>query len=533
MYRLPYAAPLPRMVYGRTHVVLAVFLAALAWLGCLAWMRPLALPDEGRYVGVSLEMLHSDNWITPTLDGLPFLHKPPLFYWITAGAMHLFGLNEWAARAAPVLGGATTVAVLFAALREWAGESAARMAALVLATLPLFYGGSQFANMDQLVAACISAAILFGARASFRFEAGTERSDDLASAYVAAALGVLAKGLIGLVLPGLVLLLWLGTMRHWRTMRALVWWPGTAMLAVIVVPWLVAVQWENPGFLYYYFVVQQFQRYAGSGFNNVQAVWFYIPVLAVFGLPWTGWLLANLRRSVVTRACPPAVRYLMWLWLGVVVLFFSIPQSKPMGYALPALAPLAALIALTAAPLVKDSHRARIVWQLCAGTAAVVCVVVTIGFAVARPKTSLDLAMALAASRDPHDGLAFIDEYRYDVSFYLRDAAPVFVVSNWDPVEVRQNDNWRRELADAASFAPVVDATRLLGSAQFRKALCSGRIKWVMAKLDSATRYPMLNTAQLVATDRDSALWRTDVANPIFATAANCAAAPAYINDVR
>jgi len=53
-----------------------------AWLAATAWMRPLALPDEGRYVGVAWEMVRSGNWLVPTLDTLPFFHKPPLFYWL-------------------------------------------------------------------------------------------------------------------------------------------------------------------------------------------------------------------------------------------------------------------------------------------------------------------------------------------------------------------------------------------------------------------------------------------------------------------
>ena len=57
------------------------------WFGCTAWLRPLAIPDEGRYVGVAWEMLRSGDWLVPTLDGLPFFHKPPLFYWISAASM--------------------------------------------------------------------------------------------------------------------------------------------------------------------------------------------------------------------------------------------------------------------------------------------------------------------------------------------------------------------------------------------------------------------------------------------------------------
>ena len=77
----------------------------LLWLSFSLGWRALALPDEGRYVGVAWEMLRSGNWLIPTENGLPFFHKPPLFYWLTAASMQLFGTGAAAARLAPLLGG--------------------------------------------------------------------------------------------------------------------------------------------------------------------------------------------------------------------------------------------------------------------------------------------------------------------------------------------------------------------------------------------------------------------------------------------
>ena len=78
--------------------------AIFLWLAWAAWARPLLLPDEGRYIGVAWEMLRSGRWLTPTLDGLPYFHKPPLFYWITASSLWVFGQQEGAARLASMLG---------------------------------------------------------------------------------------------------------------------------------------------------------------------------------------------------------------------------------------------------------------------------------------------------------------------------------------------------------------------------------------------------------------------------------------------
>jgi 4-amino-4-deoxy-L-arabinose transferase-like glycosyltransferase len=524
MNRFPFASAAPRPTLLAAQPALRVFLLALIWLGALAWLRPLFLPDEGRYVGVAWEMLRSGNWVTPTLDGLPFFHKPPLFYWITAVALELFGPNEWAARSAPILAGSATVTVLYVVMRDWLGERDARWAALVLATQPLFFAGAQFANLDTLVAGCIAVAILLGARAALRLEAGDLRRGDLLGAYVAAALGVLAKGLIGLVLPALVLFIWLASIGHWRTIVRLCWGPGILLFLLVVAPWFAAVQWVYPGFLHYFFVVQQFQRFASTGFNNVQPIWFYVPVLFALVLPWSAWLLLNLRRSRLARASTPAVLPLMGSWLAVVLVFFSIPQSKLIGYILPTLPPVAVFIALSAAPLLETSRGARRLWWASAAIAVSICVGAVIAFSLVHPKSSRELALQLAAHRGPHDGLAFLDEYHYDVPFYLRDASPVVLVSNWDPAEVQRHDNWRKEVADAGTFAPSLAADRLLDPAQFRSALCSGRVRWVMAAAERVGQYPFLAAAPVVATEGERKLWHTDASIPAFNAALGCAA---------
>jgi len=74
------------------------------------------------------------------------------------------------------------------------------------------------------------------------------------------------------------------------------------MFAVVVLPWFVAAEWAHPGFLHYFFVVQQLQRFASCGFTNAQPFWFYAPVLFLFTLPWSGWWLANLRKSTAARS---------------------------------------------------------------------------------------------------------------------------------------------------------------------------------------------------------------------------------------
>ncbi|MFQ6689789.1 glycosyltransferase family 39 protein, partial [Bordetella pertussis] len=75
-----------------------LLLAVGVWLAFLSWMRPLALPDEGRYAGVAWDMLRNGSFAVPLIDGMPYFHKPPLYYWLAELSFRLFGVNEWAAR---------------------------------------------------------------------------------------------------------------------------------------------------------------------------------------------------------------------------------------------------------------------------------------------------------------------------------------------------------------------------------------------------------------------------------------------------
>jgi 4-amino-4-deoxy-L-arabinose transferase-like glycosyltransferase len=111
-----------------------VLVLGTVWLSALAGVRSLMLPDEGRYVGVAWQMLNSGNWLLPTLDGLPFFHKPPLFYWLTGLALQMFGANDWAARVASILGALIAAGALYLFVKHYADKRLATLSVVVLVT---------------------------------------------------------------------------------------------------------------------------------------------------------------------------------------------------------------------------------------------------------------------------------------------------------------------------------------------------------------------------------------------------------------
>jgi 4-amino-4-deoxy-L-arabinose transferase-like glycosyltransferase len=482
-----------------------VLLAAAGWLAATAWMRPLAIPDEGRYASVAWEMLASGNWLVPTLDGLPYFHKPPLFYWITAASLSLFGTHEWAARLAPLMGALAGAAALHRFARRWAGDRTAGLALLVLVTQPLFFVGAQFANLDMLVAGCIAASVLAFAHAALQASEGRTSRGILATAYVFAALGLLAKGLVGAVLPALIIAAWLLALRRFRLLFALLWLPGVLLFLCVAAPWFLAMQWRFPGFADYFFVVQHFKRFAEEGFNNAQPVWFYPAALALATLPWVLWLPAAARRRYWNEPQHGPVRKLMWIWLAVVMLFFSLPQSKIIGYILPATVPLAFLIGDMIA--LHSAQGSRRLW-VSAGLAAAFCLAAVAAGTLEPGKSLRGLGRTLASHTAPGEPIVFVDDYYFDIPFYARLRAPVRVVEDWSSPQVLQRDNWGKELLDAQRFATGPAARVLLSPGELADAICSAKITWVLGYYTKASLLPELSSAQQIARSGTTVLWR-------------------------
>lgn len=95
----------------RSSKFLLIFLPI--WLFVLSWIRPLSVPDEGRYGDISRTMFESGDWLTPRIDGLPFMHKPPLLHWLSSMFMELFGVHVWVLRLVPVLAATLMLIGLF------------------------------------------------------------------------------------------------------------------------------------------------------------------------------------------------------------------------------------------------------------------------------------------------------------------------------------------------------------------------------------------------------------------------------------
>jgi 4-amino-4-deoxy-L-arabinose transferase-like glycosyltransferase len=409
---------------------------------------------------------------------MPYFHKPPLFYWLTAISTSALGNNEWAARLPTLLSATGVTLGLFAFLRRWSNRAIALVALVVLVTMPLFFAGAQFANLDTLVAACISGTILCAADVilAFRHQRHAHRFT-LALAYVLAALGVLAKGVIGIVLPALVVGLWLISVRDVRLILRLAWMPGVALFVLIAAPWFIWMQVRYPDFLSYFFIHHHVERFLGSDFNGKQPFWFYGPLFTIVTLPWSTflpWVLTKEPKDPSTSD----LRLLFLVWLPSILVFFSIPKSKLIGYALPATPALAALVAIVLVSHAETWIGSRANTIANAIVAVALCLCGMVGYAIYQHESIAPLAAKLRPEVRPSDQLVALSQYPFSLSFYLRASQPIIVIDDWDAASILQKDNWRRELYEASRFDVDRGRRLLLLPTQLSGALCSGRT-WV------------------------------------------------------
>jgi hypothetical protein len=193
-------------------------------------------------------------------------------------------------------------------------------------------------------------------------------------------------------------------------------------------------------------------------------------VLPLLMLPWTLWL-AGLRP--VVKQDKQRTGLYAW-WVLVVVGFFSLPSSKLVGYVMPAMAPVAALLALV---LVQRGTA----WMRMAAASALACVGLVLFVAWKAPGSHRELARLLAQQMQAGDRVAFIEDYFYDVPFYAKLPAPAVVMSNWAAPDVTAKDNWRKELFDATRFAADKGAGVLWTWDRLADLPCGTRRLWLLA----------------------------------------------------
>ena len=293
----------------RLQRCLLVTLFAVGLLRLVSLGAP-ALVDstEGRYGATALQMLVSGDWVTPKIPlerGFePYLGKPPLHFWAMAASLGVFGRNAWAARLPSFLAAVAMVWTSMAYAAHRFGRTTGWLSGLILATSALYFLLSGAVNLDVTLAATVNLAIV----AFCRVAEAEPRNRRLWGYLFFASLGLgfLTKGPIAIALTGLAGIAHLLVFRNARVVTGLPWLGGTLLFLAISVPWFVIAEQRNPGFLQYFFVHENLERFTRAEYGDRYGSGrVHFP-----GSSWLFLLLGTLPWSVVpiVAACTPRWR---------------------------------------------------------------------------------------------------------------------------------------------------------------------------------------------------------------------------------
>lgn len=338
----------PSALAKRLYILLFIAIVAFYFYGLGS--LPLLGPDEPRYAQVAREMFLRGDLITPTLGGHTWFEKPALLYWMIMASFKVFGVHEWSARVGPAVCGLLTIAAVWRVGREVErGSEQARdfsfWSVLVAASSLGLIVFSRAVSFDIVVTMTATWALAFFVLYELRI-----RVSSLVGFYVFVGLSLLAKGLVGIVIPFGVVGLYYVFKRQWPARQvwiSLVW--GLPLAVAVSALWYGPVIARH-GWLFVdeFFIQHHFARYVSNKYHHPQPIYFYPAIILMLALPWTAFLVEALVkvRTWVWRGdeYPSIVRVFSLAWLAMPIVFFSFSGSKLPGYILPALPAAAFLI---------------------------------------------------------------------------------------------------------------------------------------------------------------------------------------------
>lgn len=322
---------------ARRWALAAAAVLFLWWLGG----HDLWAPDEPYFAEGAREMVVDGHWAVPHVNGVVTTDKPPLFFWLIALFSLPFGeVNSWTARLPSALAALGTVALTMRLGRRFFGPRTAALAGAALATTYLFWEKARWSQTDSVL--CLLIWVALSAFAAFRTGDLDGRRAGLLF-WLAAALAVLDKGPVGLLLPLGISLCVLITDRDLRSWRRFAPTSGPLLFALVLAAWvLFATYGDASDYSVWGALREHFVDRGIHGMHHKQPPWYFLEVLPPVLMPWTALLPGAL--VLAWRRRLPADRFLLVAALFVVA-FFSISTEKRELYALPALPALALMAA--------------------------------------------------------------------------------------------------------------------------------------------------------------------------------------------
>ncbi len=343
-------------------VLILALVYALLWFGTLNY-RHLIPSDEGRYAEIAREMLVTGDWITPRYNGYKYFEKPPLQIWATASAFSVFGVGDWQARLWTALTGFFTIVLIgFTGARIYSAR-AGWLAAIALASSPMWVIGGHMNSLDMGLSAFLVAALcsLLLAQTSHN---QTHGRNWMWACWAFMALATLSKGVIGVAIPGMVFIIYSLTAWDWKIWKRLHIISGSILFLAITAPWFILVAQRNPEFLEFFFIHEHLQRFTQTAHSRTGPIYYFLPLLLLGFLPWIAQVPGALIQSWRERNREFSSGWLLTCWFAVILGFFSVSQSKLPGYIIPIFPALAMMVGHRLDRNLGFSNSLSLPWQL-------------------------------------------------------------------------------------------------------------------------------------------------------------------------
>ena len=343
-------------------ILLLLMIYSLIWFGTLNY-RHLIPSDEGRYAEIAREMLVTGDWVTPRYNGYKYFEKPPLQVWATAVAFQVFGIGDWQARLWTALTGFLTIlAIGFTGTRIY-NARAGWLAAVVLASSPMWVISGHFNSLDMGLSAFLVAALCSLLLAQTSHNKSSCRNW-MWACWVFMALATLSKGVIGVAIPAMVFVAYSISAWDWKIWTRLRLFSGTIVFLIITAPWFILVVQRNPEFLEFFFIHEHLQRFTQDAHSRTGPIYYFVPLLLIGIIPWVLQIPGALAQAWQERRREFSSGWLLVCWFVVIFAFFSMSRSKLPGYIIPIFPALALLIGNHLDRLLGYANSLGISWKL-------------------------------------------------------------------------------------------------------------------------------------------------------------------------
>ncbi len=294
---------------------------------------PLLDPDEPVYGETPKEMIMFNDYISPRIYGEFWYDKPPMYYWLVAGAYKLLGINEFATRVPSALLAVICVSVVYYMTAKLFDQRTGIISGVVLATSLEFFYLAKAAVTDMTLTLFLTVSLFcFFRRKYYMF-------------YLFSGLATLTKGPIGLF-PGIIVIIWLAVTHRFAEIRRMKLIQGIMVWLLVVMPWYGAMYAiHGMDFINGFIGINNILRFATPEHVETAGWYFFIPVLLLGFFPWSSLLIPAITAAVKARTTANhGILSFLLVWAAFIFLFFSISSTKLVTYILPMFPALAVIV---------------------------------------------------------------------------------------------------------------------------------------------------------------------------------------------